>query len=611
MDDKRQPKNDRRKSEAKSIESELIGIVYEVAFDPNFWPDLLESIASLFKDRRTNSQLPTTFTDDNLEQIQLFSSQIDKGEAQRLATLLPHLYRVLKLKREYNEVDHSRGQAHAILEQFPVGVVLVNAEGKLITANQHALDTIANNATVYLENSVLCTTVEKKNQQLRKLIDEAANAPLDDASEHISSLIIDEEEELSISLLITPDPYPHTHFDRQVDNCAAIFITATSIKQNISEPALQTLFKLSPAEAQLAALLTSGLNLGQAAEQSSISKNTAKVQLRSIFSKMGVSRQTELAKLILTSPAVFNPADTVPEDARLKTETKHKSHVNKEGHLILRDGRRFQYAEYGDTQGKPVIHLHGILGCRYERLPDDMLTKYLGVRLIIPDRPGYGLSEYAPNHDYLDFADDLLELADHLDIQQFSIMGLSVGAIYGAAFAHKTPERLHCLAMISSTPPFRSFSDIAGIPPSLKLLTAFSKHLPTAARIIAEIAIKNACNNPGKFLANIPLSTSDRAIFSRSLLNKHIETCLLAGSKDCHSGFVHDILLSAQPRSFPVENIQTKINFWHGTEDLHSPFSRIEPIIDATPNSRLFHIKGGGHFLIYDHWQEIIETLIR
>ncbi len=610
-DDRRPYTNDRRQSDAKNIDSELIGIVYEMAFDPYFWPDLLETVTRLFEDRRSGAPHPTILPDDNLEQIQIFSNQIDGGETQRLGILLPHLYRALKLKRDYNEADHTRGQAQAIIEQFPFGVLLVNAEGKLISANQHALETIANSNTVFLENDVLCTMMEEQDRRLKNLIYRAANTPLENAGEQVSSITLGEEgKELPISLLITPDPYPITHYDRQIENCAAIFITSASGRQKIAAAALQTLFDLSPAEARLAVLLARGVSLSQAAEQSNISKNTAKVQLKSVFFKMGVSRQAELVKLILTSPAVINPADTVSENIPLKVDTKTESFINSEGHLILRDGRYLQYAEYGDPYGNPVIHIHGVLGCRYERLPDDRLTKNLGIRLIIPDRPGYGLSTYLPDHDYLDFADDLLELVDHLDIQKFSIMGLSIGAIYGSAFAYKTPERLSSIAMISSTPPFRSFSDFAGVPPSLKLLIAFSKYLPTVAQMIAEIAIKNACKNPGKFLDNIPISTSDRMFFSNPLLKEHIEACLLAGNKDCHSGFVHDILLSAEPWPFPVEDIQIKVDFWHGTEDSHSSINRIKPVIDAIPDSRLFLIEGGGHFLIYDHWQEILESLI-
>ena len=605
-------KSERSPSNQDAIDSELIGIVYEAAFDPNFWPDLLEGISQLFNEKNSDFPQPNDTLDDDLQkQIQFFSNQLNKGETQRLAILLPHLYRALKLKREFNDADHSRGQAHAILEQFPFGVLLVTDQGKLISANQHALKSITRSHNLFLENDTLCATTKVLDQQLKNAIKKTANAALEDQSgEHVVPLNFDEEYGTSTSLLITPDPYPNTQYDRQAENCAAIFIGSASVKKNISVFTLQSMFGLSKAEARLASLLVTGVSLDEAAEQSCITKNTAKVQLKSVFSKVGVSRQAELIKRILTSPAVFNSVEPVPKDSCSNDAAISLSRINKEGYLILNDGRRLQYAEYGDPYGKPVIHLHGVLGCRYERRPDDISTKNLGIRLIVPDRPGYGLSEFVTGHGYLDFADDLLQLIDHLDIAQCFIMGLSVGAIYGSAFAYKMPQRLHKLAMVSSTPPFRSFADFSGVSASFKLLIAFSKYLPPAARMITEIAITNGCKDPKKFLSNIPTCASDVAIFNHPFLQEHIKQCLLTGSKNHHNGFVSDILLSAEPWPFWPGDIQTEIEFWHGTEDQHSPISRIKPTIEAVPNKRFYPIEGGGHFLIYDYWRDILRSLI-
>jgi len=610
MDGSGQLKSDRRQPDEKDIDSELIGIVYEVAFDPNFWPGLLEGISHLFHDRRAGALDPPSVPE---QQNQLFSLRLDEAEKRRLATLLPHLYRALKLKQDYNDTDHSRAQAQAIIDQFPLGVLLVNADGKVITANQQALSTIGESNTLYLEDNRLCATAVEANRQLVQRIEKAATASLDVASTCVSSLKVDgENDEASLSLLITPDPYPTTHFvDRQNENCAAIFIGSASSERHISTTALQTLFGLSQAEARLASLLASGTSLSQAAEQSYISKNTAKVQLKSIFTKLGVNRQAELIKVILTSPAVIKPSDSLPEATPSKSgRPRFRSQINKEEALQLADGRRLQYAEFGDPQGTPVIHIHGILGCRYERLPDDAATRDAGIRLIIPDRPGYGLSDPAPGHGYLDFADDLLALLDHLALDDCHIMGLSVGAVYGSAFAFQVPQRLRRLAMISTTPPFRSFADFVDMPASLKLLIAFSKYLPSAARMITEMAIHNACKDPDKFLANIPVCASDQAIFSHPSLQGHIKHCLLAGNTHHQSGFVEDILLSARPWPFPLTNMQTSIDFWHGTGDTHSPLSRVQPVIDAVPKQRFFPIEGGGHFLIYDHWQAILVALV-
>jgi len=50
-----------------------------------------------------------------------------------------------------------------------------------------------------------------------------------------------------------------------------------------------------------ALLLTNGLTLEEAAEESGISKNTARTHLRAIFSKTGVTRQATLVRILLGS----------------------------------------------------------------------------------------------------------------------------------------------------------------------------------------------------------------------------------------------------------------------------------------------------------------------
>ena len=210
MDDTGKFKSERRQSNQDTIDSELIGIVYEAAFDPNFWPDLLEGISQLFNKKHSDFPQPIDSLDDNLQQqIQFFSNRLNKGETQRLAILLPHLYRALKLKREYNDADHSRGQAHAILEQFPFGVLLVTDQGKLISANQHALKSINDSHTLNLVNDELYATTKALDQQLKSAINKTANAALEEQSgEQVVHLKFDEEDGASISLLITPDLYP-------------------------------------------------------------------------------------------------------------------------------------------------------------------------------------------------------------------------------------------------------------------------------------------------------------------------------------------------------------------------------------------------------------------
>jgi DNA-binding CsgD family transcriptional regulator len=60
-----------------------------------------------------------------------------------------------------------------------------------------------------------------------------------------------------------------------------------------------SLYHLTPAEERLATLLAQGESLKEAAEGLGISRNTAATQLKSVFQKTGVHRQSDLVRLVL------------------------------------------------------------------------------------------------------------------------------------------------------------------------------------------------------------------------------------------------------------------------------------------------------------------------
>ena len=58
------------------------------------------------------------------------------------------------------------------------------------------------------------------------------------------------------------------------------------------------LFGVTPAEAKLVAHLVDGQTLTAAAKALGISRNTARGQLASVFTKTGVNRQNQLVRLV-------------------------------------------------------------------------------------------------------------------------------------------------------------------------------------------------------------------------------------------------------------------------------------------------------------------------
>ena len=79
---------------------------------------------------------------------------------------------------------------------------------------------------------------------------------------------------------------------------AAVFVTAPQTRSALDFSALARTYGLTPAELRMCERLTEGHTLNEAAAHLGISVTTAKTHLARIFSKVGVTRQTDLVALI-------------------------------------------------------------------------------------------------------------------------------------------------------------------------------------------------------------------------------------------------------------------------------------------------------------------------
>ena len=113
--------------------------------------------------------------------------------------------------------------------------------------------------------------------------------------------------------------------------------------------------------------------------------------------------------------------------------------MNAENYINMADGRRLCYAEFGRRDGFPVFYFHGSPSSRLEPLliGDEVLTAE-GLRVISPDRPGIGRSDPQPGRGFADWPKDVIEMADALRIDQFSILGNSGGAGYALSRCWRT-----------------------------------------------------------------------------------------------------------------------------------------------------------------------------
>lgn len=143
---------------------------------------------------------------------------------------------------------------------------------------------------------------------------------------------------------------------------------------------------------------------------------------------------------------------------------------------------RQTYALVRGEGPSPTLLIHGGLSDASEWA---LLAGRLDGSLIIPDRPGYGLT-FRIDYRQLDFrraaADWLLELVDALGVETIDLLGASMGGFFALAFATSHPERVRRLVLLGA--PVGLFREI---PLFLRLWGN-----PAVGRLISHMKISDA-----------------------------------------------------------------------------------------------------------------------
>ncbi|AYV21832.1 MULTISPECIES: alpha/beta fold hydrolase [Vibrio] len=113
------------------------------------------------------------------------------------------------------------------------------------------------------------------------------------------------------------------------------------------------------------------------------------------------------------------------------------------------DGQTMAYQDVG--QGPVVLFGHSYLWDSAMWQPQvEALSQHY--RCIVPDLWAHGESEAAPTSmsNLKDYAQHLLALMDELEIDEFSIVGLSVGGMWGAELTALAPARVKSLVLMDT-----------------------------------------------------------------------------------------------------------------------------------------------------------------
>jgi len=274
----------------------------------------------------------------------------------------------------------------------------------------------------------------------------------------------------------------------------------------------------------------------------------------------------------------------------------------------VRDGRKVAYGEFGSPHGVPVLVCHGSAESRlFEADPD--WTAQRGVRVITPDRPGFGGSDPLPSRTLLGWAEDAGDLLDALSIDECRVIGWSGGGPHALAAAYALGSRVRRVALVASFAPVHLIpAAYEAMAPHLQVLADLAPSDPQGtAALVAEFA-KPWVDDPDTFTLGGESPPEDAAIETDPVWGRNLQAQIHEGLRRA-DGIAWDAAVLYAPWGFNVQDVHQQIHAWHGRADDVTPIHNGEWLAETLPNATL-HTVDAGHFLIYPHWHVIIETLL-
>jgi pimeloyl-ACP methyl ester carboxylesterase len=265
--------------------------------------------------------------------------------------------------------------------------------------------------------------------------------------------------------------------------------------------------------------------------------------------------------------------------------------------------RQLAYADLGDPDGACAFFFHGAPMSRLHLVGLDDAFAALGVRVVAPDRPGYGRSSPQPRRSLADWPADVAALADALGIERFLVAGHSSGGPYAVACASELRDRVVAGVVLAGV------TDM-GWP------GAWDGYLEEEARLMRmldEDAAMAACAErfgvygSGFFEQPFEFPEPDLALLADTGLQQALAEALRQGV----AGYAQDVFVQGRPWAFDPRRISAPIEVVHGELDHVVPPAHSRHTADLVPTATLRTLPGHGHLTVVAELPALASALAR
>ncbi|WP_137145819.1 alpha/beta fold hydrolase [Mycolicibacterium sp. CR10] len=264
-----------------------------------------------------------------------------------------------------------------------------------------------------------------------------------------------------------------------------------------------------------------------------------------------------------------------------------------EGRFFLPDGRRLGYAEYGDPTGPVVLWFHGTPGGR-RQLPivGRRAAEALGLRVVLVERAGSGLSDPHSYDRVGDWATDMAHVADLLGADKVGVVGLSGGGPFALSCAGMPAmaDRVTAVAVLGGVTP--SVGPDATASGAIDLARKFAPLMSAARRPFA--AAVAGLLTPVIPLAHLAYSglaavmpDGDKRVFSNPEIEAMFIDDIVHVANGRFQALLDDARLFGRDWGFRLPDVNVPVRWWHGDADSIISLADAEAAVGHLPDVEL------------------------
>lgn len=233
-----------------------------------------------------------------------------------------------------------------------------------------------------------------------------------------------------------------------------------------------------------------------------------------------------------------------------------------------------EYSDYNSSFSKTLIMLYGTFGT----IKQDELAKFYEerkTRLIVISRVGYGNSTYKELENYLEYANIIIKLLDTLQVEEFSLLGTSAGALHCYCLDTLISNRIKNIFVYSS---------MAAVNEE-EVIKCYGNY--EQIKRFYEFFAKQSNKQNGDFMFNFY-----NEIFDEEFKKSHRYKDTISNE---NKALGQEVKLQSKAWGFSIRGVKSKVYLHHAKDDTEVPYQAVEQTAKILKNSSLKLVEKGGH----------------